>query len=44
MATKGEWSMPEMSEKDASEKEPNLIRLCNKYKFKDEFGGLVMSV
>jgi hypothetical protein len=33
-----EWDIPNMTEKDASELEPKLIRLRYKYKFEDEFG------
>jgi hypothetical protein len=32
-----------MSEKDALDVEPGLVRLRYKYKFKDEFGSLVMN-
>jgi hypothetical protein len=32
-----EWEMSKMSEKDASDVEPGLVRLCYKYKFEDEF-------
>jgi hypothetical protein len=33
-----EWEIPKMSEEDASDGEPRLVRLCYKYKFEDEFG------
>jgi hypothetical protein len=33
-----EWEMPKMSENDASDAEPGLVRLRYKYKFEDEFG------
>jgi hypothetical protein len=33
-----EWDMPKVSEGDASDVEPGLIRLWCKYKFEDEFG------
>jgi hypothetical protein len=33
-----EWDMPKVSEGDASDVEPGLIRLRCKYKFEDEFG------
>jgi hypothetical protein len=33
-----EWDMPKMSEGDASDAEPGLVRLRYKYRFKDEFG------
>ena len=32
------WEMSNMFEKDASDVEPRLIRLCYKYKFEAEFG------
>jgi hypothetical protein len=35
---RAEWEMPKMSEKDASDMEPGLVRLHYKYNFKDEFG------
>jgi hypothetical protein len=35
---RAEWRRPAMIEKDALEVESGLIRLCYKYKFKDEFG------
>jgi hypothetical protein len=33
-----EWEMSKMSEKDTSDAEPRLVRLCYKYKFENEFG------
>jgi hypothetical protein len=33
-----EWEMSKMSEKDASDAEPGLVRLRYKYKYEDEFG------
>ena len=33
-----EWEMSKMSEKDASDVEPRLVRLRYKCKFKDEYG------
>jgi hypothetical protein len=35
---RAEWEMLKMSEKDASDTEPGLVRLHYKYNFKDEFG------
>jgi hypothetical protein len=32
-----EWEMSKMSEKDVSDAEPRLVRLCYKYKFDDKF-------
>jgi hypothetical protein len=32
------WEILKMSEKDASNAEPGLVRLHYKYKFEDEFG------
>jgi hypothetical protein len=37
---RSEWKMPKMTEKDASNVEPGLIRLRYKYRFKDKFGEL----
>jgi hypothetical protein len=33
-----EWDMPKVSEGDASDAEPRLVRLRYKYRFDDEFG------
>jgi hypothetical protein len=35
---RAECEMSKMTEKDASDTEPRLIRLCYKYKYEDEFG------
>jgi hypothetical protein len=37
MTTEAEWDIPKMTEKDALEAKPGLIRFHYKYKFEVEF-------